>query len=161
MAMSENCVKVLNLLKENAGKKMTSADVAEALGLSKATVNGCFTALQKKELGYREEATVPGTAEISFLSITEAGKVADTSEMSDNAQAIISYLKGAEGENLTLDDLSEAIDIEKRKVNGAFNALVKKELCVRTPATIAADVTVKYLVLTDAGMSFDPTADAE
>ena len=41
MAMSENSVKILNYLKENAGKNLTSADVAEALDLGKATGCSC------------------------------------------------------------------------------------------------------------------------
>ena len=52
--MSENSIKVINFLKENHGKKMTSQEVAEALDMSTATVNGVFTSLSNKELGYRE-----------------------------------------------------------------------------------------------------------
>ena len=52
-------------------------------------------------------------------------------------------------------------EIDKRKFTGAFNALVKKGFAVRNSAKIEAPVTVKYLVLTDAGLAFDPTADAE
>lgn len=161
MAMSENSVKVLNYLKENHGKKLTSADVAEALELTKAQVNGVFTGLQKKDLGVREEATVTGTAEVSFLAITDEGKAFDASELSENAQKILAYLTSVEGQNVTLDDVAEALDTDKRKVNGAFNALVKKELCVRNTAVIEAPVTVKYLVLTDEGLAFEPKADAE
>lgn len=159
MAMSENSVKVLNFLKENHGKKMTSADVAEALGLSKATVNGVFTGLQKKELGARVEAQVAGTAEVSFLSATEEGRACDTAEMGETVQKIMAYLIANAGENVTLDDMATAIGVEKRSANGSFNALVKKGLCARTAATIEAPVTVKYLVLTDAGLACDPTAE--
>lgn len=158
--ISENSIKVLSYLKENHGKKMTSQDVAEALDLSVATVNGVFTALSNKELGYREEGTVTGTADISFLAITGEGKVADISEISDNGKAIMNYLKDVEGQNVTAEDASAALDIEKRKFTGAFNALVKKGFAVRNSAKIEAPVTVKYLVLTDAGLAFDPT-DAE
>ena len=159
MAMSENSIKVLNYLKENHGKNMTSADVAEALELSKATINGVFTGLQKKELGKRVEAQVPGTAEVSFLSITEEGRACDTAEMGETVQKIMAYLTSVAGEHVTLDDMAAAIGVEKRSVNGSFNALVKKGLCARTPATIEAPVAVKYLVLTDAGMACDPTAE--
>ena len=158
--ISENSIKVLNYLKENHGKKMTSSDVAEALELSTATVNGVFTALSNKELGYREEAKVTGTADISFLAITDAGMAADVSEISENGQKIMAYLKDVVGQNVTADDASEALDIEKKKFTGAFNALVKKGFAVRNTAKVEAPVTVKYLVLTDAGMAFDPT-DAE
>ena len=159
--MSENSIKVINFLKENHGKKMTSQEVAEALDMSTATVNGVFTALSNKELGYREEATVTGPVDISFLAITDEGKAADTTELSDNAKAIIAYLIDVEGQNVTSADAADALNIEKRKFTGAFNALVKKGLAVRNAAKVKGDVTVKYLVLTDAGLSFDPTADAE
>ena len=158
--MSENSIKVIDYLKANHGKKMTSSDVAEALELSTATVNGVFTALSNKELGYREEAQVTGTADISFLAITDAGMAADVSEISENGQKIMAYLKDVVGQNVTADDASEALDIEKKKFTGAFNALVKKGFAVRNTAKVEAPVTVKYLVLTDAGMAFDPT-DAE
>lgn len=159
--MSENSIKVIEFLKANHGKKMTSQEVAEALDMSTATVNGVFTALSNKELGYREEATVTGAVDISFLAITEEGKAADISEISENGQKIMAYLKDVEGQNVTSADAAEALDIDKRKFTGAFNALVKKGLAVRNAAKVEGDVTVKYLVLTDAGLAFDPTADAE
>ena len=158
--ISENSIKVLDYLKANHGKKMTSQDVAEALDMSTATVNGVFTALSNKELGYREEGTVTGAVDISFLAITDAGKAADISELSENGQKIMEYLKTVEGQNVTADDVATALDIEKKKFTGAFNALVKKELAVRNAAKIEAPVTVKYLVLTDAGLAFSPE-DAE
>ena len=160
MAMSENSVKILNYLKDNAGKNLTSADVAEALDLGKATVNGAFTAMQKKGLGVRVDAEVPGAVEVSFLTITDEGRAADISEMGETVNKIINYLADTT-DNTTLDDLATAIGVEKRSVNGSFNALVKKGLCARTPAKVEAMVPVKYLTLTDAGMAFDPTADAE
>ena len=52
--ISENSVKVLNFLKENDGKNFTSNDVANALGLTVATVNGVFTSLVNKKYGYRQ-----------------------------------------------------------------------------------------------------------
>jgi predicted transcriptional regulator len=159
--LSENSVKVINFLKESHGKKMTSSDVAEALDMSTATVNGVFTALSNKELGYREEATVKGAVDISFLAITDEGKTADISEISENGQKIMAYLKDVEGQNVTAADAAEALEIDKRKFTGAFNALVKKGLAIRNAAKIEGDVTVKYLVLTDAGLSFDPTEIAE
>ena len=90
--ISENSIKVLNFLKDNHGKKMTSAEVAEALDLTTAQVNGTFTALSNKELGYREEATVKGAVDISFLAITDEGKTADVSEISENGQKIAEFL---------------------------------------------------------------------
>lgn len=162
MAMSENAKKVINYLKENHGKNVTSGDVAEAVGIEKRTVDGVFTGIQKKGLGARVDGTVTGTKDISFLAITEAGIACDASELSENASKILAYLNGAQGENVTLDDVADAIDTDKRVVNGAFNGLVKKGFCARTPATIEAPVAVKFLTLTDAGMAIDVDAeDAE
>ena len=160
--MSENSVKLLTYLQENVGTKMTADEVAEATGLAKATITGAFTAFVKKGLGVREEAQIPGTAEVSFLTVTVAGKTCDTAEMSETAQAIIAHLIATNNAPATLDDVAEALDVDKRKVNGAFNALVKKDLCARVAAKIEAPVTVKYLVLTDEGIAYDPSAeDAE
>lgn len=159
--MSENSVKLLTYLQENAGTKMTADEVAANTGIAKATITGAFTAFVKKGLGVREEAQVPGNVEVSFLTVTDEGKVVDTAEMSENAQAIIAHLIATNNAPATLDDVADALNIDKKKVNGAFNALVRKGYCARVAATIEAPVTVKYLVLTDAGMSFDPSTDAE
>ena len=159
--MSENSVKLLTYLKENAGTKMTADQVAANTGIAKATITGAFTAFVKKGLGVREEAQVPGNVEVSFLTVTDEGKTVDTAEMSENAQAIIAHLIATNNAPATLDDVADALNIDKKKVNGAFNALVRKGYCARVAATIEAPVTVKYLVLTDAGMAFDPSADAE
>jgi predicted transcriptional regulator len=159
--MSENSVKLLTYLQENAGTKMTADEVAANTGIAKATITGAFTAFVKKGLGVREEAQVPGNVEVSFLTVTDEGKAVDTAEMSENAQAIIAHLIATNNAPATLDDVADALNIDKKKVNGAFNALVRKGYCARVAATIEAPVTVKYLVLTDAGMSFDPSADAE
>lgn len=158
MAMSENSVKILNYLKENHGKNMTSADVAEALDLGKSTVNGAFTAMQKKGYGVRVDAEIPGAVEVFFLSITDEGRACDTSEMGETVQKIMNYLASTT-DHVTLDDLSAAIDVKKSSVNGSFNALVKKGLCARTPAKVEAMVPVKYLVLTDTGLALDPAAE--
>ena len=164
MKMSENTIAVLNYLKSvNGVKDVTSADVAKELGLEKRTVDGVFTGLQKKNLGVRVEAEGQGTAEINYLSITEAGRACDTSEMSDTIKAIIAYLIENDGKNITLDMLADGIGVAKRSVNGSFNSLVKKEFCTRTPATVPATVNVKLLELTEEGLAFDPSAceDAE
>lgn len=77
MAMKENSKRVLNYLKEMHGQDVTAADVAEALGLEKRSVDGSFTALQRKGLGVRTPAEIQledGTHKaIKFLSLTEEG----------------------------------------------------------------------------------------
>ena len=78
MAMKENSKKVLNYLKDAQGDNVTSADVAEALGLEKRQVDGIFTsAIQRKGLGVRTPAEIElddGTHKaVKFLSLTPAG----------------------------------------------------------------------------------------
>ena len=153
--MSENSAKVLAYLKETHGQKLTADQIATALDMAKATINGVFTSFQKKGLGVREVGTVTGTEEISFLKLTEEGKACDTSEMSENAQKIVAHLIANADANETLDDVAEALDLGKRTVNGAYNALVKKGLAERVKATIEAPVEVKYLVLTNEGVAYE------
>ena len=160
MAMSENSVKVLEYLKTVNGKDVTSGDVAEALGLEKRTVDGVFTALQKKGYGARVDGTTAGTKEISFLSVTEEGKACEKGEMSEMIQKIFAYLTANEGAQITLDDMCAALGAEKRSVNGSFNSLVRKGFAARTPVTVEAEVPVKYLKLTETGMALDPAAEA-
>lgn len=82
MAMKENSVKVLNYLKQINGQNVTAADVADALGLEKRSVDGIFTsAIQRKGLGIRTPAEIEladGThKQVKFLSLTDAGMAFD------------------------------------------------------------------------------------
>ena len=88
--LKPNTISVINYLKEVNGQKVTSADVAEALGLEKRTVDGIFTAaIQRKGLGTR----TPGEFELSdgthkpvkYLSLTDEGMAFDT-EAADDAE---------------------------------------------------------------------------
>lgn len=76
--MSANSVKVLDYLKQVNGTQVTAADVAEALGLEKKSVDGIFTsAIQRKGLGVRTPAEIEledGThKQVKFLSLTAEG----------------------------------------------------------------------------------------
>ena len=78
MAMKENSRKVLDYLKSVNGQNVTSADVAEALGFEKRSVDGIFTsAIQRKGLGIRTPAEIEledGTHKsVKFLTLTAAG----------------------------------------------------------------------------------------
>lgn len=78
MAMKENSRKVFDYLKSVNGQNVTSADVAEALGFEKRSVDGIFTsAIQRKGLGIRTPAEIEledGThRSVKFLSLTAAG----------------------------------------------------------------------------------------
>lgn len=76
--ISENSRKVLEFLKENNDQDLTAADVAEALGLPKRTVDGAFTsAIQRKGYGVRipaEMELADGTHKpIKLLKLTPSG----------------------------------------------------------------------------------------
>lgn len=159
MAMSENAKKVITYLRGVHGTNVTSADVAAAIGIEKKTVDGVFTALQKKELGTRVDGTTTGKKEVSFLNITADGLACDRADLNENAIKTLDYLTGVQGQYVTIDDLAAATGIEKKSATGVYNALVKKGFAARTPKMVEADVSVKYLTLTDAGMSVDIDAE--
>lgn len=80
--MKENTKKVFEFLRTVEGQNVTAADVAEALGLEKRSVDGIFTsAIQKKGYGVRQEAEIEledGThKKVKFLHLTEAGMTLD------------------------------------------------------------------------------------
>jgi hypothetical protein len=76
--MKENTKKVFEFLRTVNGQNVTAADVAEALGLEKRSVDGIFTsAIQKKGFGVRIPAEVEledgSHKAVKFLQLTEAG----------------------------------------------------------------------------------------
>ena len=86
--------------------------------------------------------------------------------MKENSRRVLEYLKSINGQNVTAADVADALDLEKRSVDGIFtSAIQRKGLGVRTPAEIELEDgshrSVKFLSLTEAGMAFDPDADAE
>ena len=87
MAMKENTRRVLDYLKSVDGSDVTAADVAEALGLEKKSVDGSFTSFQKQGLGVREPAQVEidgKYVDVKFLRLTPAGLAFDPDAEKDN-----------------------------------------------------------------------------
>ena len=80
--MKENTKKVFEFLRTVNGQNITAADVAEALGLEKRSVDGIFTsAIQKKGFGIRVPAEIEledgSHKAVKFLQLTEAGMTLD------------------------------------------------------------------------------------
>ena len=80
--LKPNSKTVFNYVKENDGRNMTAADIAEATGLSVKSVNGIVTsAFQKKGLMVRKEAEIEladGTHKaVKFIELTDAGRSFD------------------------------------------------------------------------------------
>ena len=81
-AMKENTKKVFEFLRTVNGQNVTAADVAEALGLEKRSVDGNFTsAIQKKGFGIRVPAEIElddgSHKAVKFLQLTDAGMTLD------------------------------------------------------------------------------------
>lgn len=82
MAMKENTKKVFEYLKGIGNDNVTAADVADALGLEKKSVDGIFTsAIQKKGYGIRVPAEVEledgSHKQVKFLKLTDDGMALD------------------------------------------------------------------------------------
>lgn len=72
---------------------------------------------------------------------------------------VIKYLQEHNNENLTSDDIAEALGMTKKQVDGAFTMSVqKKDLGSRIPAEITLEdgskKSVKWLRLNEEGMKF-------
>ena len=85
-AISEKSLVVLNYLKEIGDANVTAADIAEALGWEKKSVDGVVTSgLQRKSLTERIPAQIEVVDEegntkfkdVKFIALTEAGKAYD------------------------------------------------------------------------------------
>ena len=79
MAMSEKTASVLEYLKGIKGANVTSADIADALGMEKKSVDGIVTSgLQRKGLAERIPAEIEledGTHKpVKFIRLTAAGE---------------------------------------------------------------------------------------
>ena len=86
--------------------------------------------------------------------------------MKENTRKVFEYLRGIAGENVTSGDVAEALGLEKRQVDGIFtSAIQRKGFGIRVPAEVelpdGTHKAVKFLQLTESGMSLDLDADAE
>lgn len=83
MALKPNSKLVYNYVKENNGKQITAADIAEGTGLTVKQVNGIVTsAFQRKGLMERSEPVKveleDGTVkDVKFISLTAEGMAFD------------------------------------------------------------------------------------
>ena len=90
MAMSEKSRIVFDYLKANYGAQMTAADIADALGMEKKSVDGAFTAsIQRKGLGERISVAVEDEngkpAIIKLLTLNEEGMAYDPDAVVEEA----------------------------------------------------------------------------
>lgn len=86
--------------------------------------------------------------------------------MKENSRRVFDYLKKVNGQDVTAADVAAALNLEKKTVDGCFtSAIQRKGLGIRVPAEVELEdgthASVKFLRLTDEGLSYDPDADAE
>lgn len=77
-------------------------------------------------------------------------------KLSDNAKAVLTYLKEHDGEDFTHKDIAEDLGIAPRSVTGTVTGLVKRGFAVRVETD---DPKVKYIHATDEGLAFDVDSD--
>lgn len=87
-------------------------------------------------------------------------------KMKENSRKVLEYLKTIGDAKVTAADVAEALNLEKKSVDGIFtSAIQRKGYGVRTEAEIELEdgthKKVKFLSLTPAGMSFDPDAEED
>lgn len=86
-----------------------------------------------------------------------------TIKLTEKSLNVFNYVK-ENGGRVSVDEICAALGLAARSINANVTDLVKKTLATREKVAgegeDAKDIT--YVVLTEAGMSFDPTAtDAE
>ena len=88
--------------------------------------------------------------------------------LKENSKNIFYYVKEHESENITAQDIADALGLGVRQVNGSVtSAFCRKE--PKLMERVEAEKTnedgthqkVKFIVLTDAGRAFDPEAVEE
>lgn len=80
MAMKEGTRMVWDYIVAHSDEDLTSANIAEAIGSTKKSVDGSVTSFQRKGFVVREEAEVTG-GKVKYIRLTDAGKAYDPDEV--------------------------------------------------------------------------------
>jgi hypothetical protein len=83
--------------------------------------------------------------------------------LKENSRKIYDYVAAHEAENITAQDIADALGLGVRSVNGSVtSAFCRKNLMERVEAEKTLEdgthAKVKYIKLTDEGRAFDPDA---
>ena len=81
--------------------------------------------------------------------------------MKENTKAIFMYLKEHNGEQITAQEIAEALGLSVKSVVGSVSSFVKKQWAVRSDEVKVEgmDKPVKFISLTEAGLAVDPDAE--
>lgn len=82
-------------------------------------------------------------------------------KLTDKSQEVLNYVK-ENGGKIAISELAVALNRTERSVGANVTDLKKKELAFREKVAVEGEEKpVTYVVLTDAGMNFVPSEDAE
>lgn len=81
--------------------------------------------------------------------------------LKENSLIIFNYVQEHKGEDITAADISEATGIGIKSVNGCLTAMARHHDLIYREEVAVTGGKVKYIRLTDKGLDYDPTADAE
>ena len=81
-------------------------------------------------------------------------------KLTEKSSAVFEYVK-ANGGKVTIDEIAQALDKSTKSINANVNDLVKKALVVREKVAgeTAEDKEITYVVITDEGKAFIPSAE--
>ena len=86
-----------------------------------------------------------------------------TKAVSEKSLEVLDYLKEHKGENMTAQDIADALGMEKKSVDGIVTSgLQRKGYAERIPAEIELEdgshKPVKFIQATEAGLAYDDEA---
>ena len=91
--------------------------------------------------------------------------------MTVNSEMVLNYMKNNYGKEMSKQDIAVALGISVPAVTGTMNGLIKKgyattrdevvEEAPETETSKAKTRVIKYHTLTEAGLAYDPVAEAE
>lgn len=85
--------------------------------------------------------------------------------MTEKSKMVLTYLQEHANEDLIAADVANALNLAKRSVDGVFTAFQKQDLGIRVNAEREEEdgthTKIKYLKLTEKGLTFDPDQPAE
>ena len=91
--------------------------------------------------------------------------------MTQNSELVLGFLKKNYGVEFTKNEIAAELGIKLAAVTGSVNALVKNKYAVERRETVEVEPAtegrkaktkeVRYVMLNEAGLAYDPVAEAE
>ena len=85
----------------------------------------------------------------------------EVKKLTEKSMEVFEYVKNAGGK-VSIPELAEALGRSERSIGANVTDLTKKEIAAREKVEVeGAEKPVTYVVLTEEGMNWAPSADAE